>query len=81
MEQGRNVCDVLTIIMKFIPENETNLIDNLNKFSESLWNQAPESLKGYYCWAQLVTILNRDIPNISEDWQIKIKEVINNDNY
>jgi hypothetical protein len=37
----------------------------------------PEYLFGYHSWEQLVHILNKNIPDIKEDWQIKIRDIIN----
>ena len=75
----RNVIDILKIIIEIIPKNELDLLDELNKFATSLWNQAPELLTGKYLWLELMNILNRKIPNITEDWQFKIKKIINNE--
>jgi hypothetical protein len=38
-----------------------------------------KGVKGSLCWSQFSSILNEQIPIISEDWQIKIRTIINNE--
>ena len=73
-----SVIDVSKQIIDIIPKNEIELINEIENYIKPLWNQAPEVLKGSYCWSPFLSILNEKIPVISEDWQIKIKEIINN---
>ena len=63
--EGRDVQDIIKEIMKIIPKNEIVLINEINRYSETLWNQSPESLTGPYCWSHLIAILNRNIPIIN----------------
>ncbi len=79
MYESRNVYDTIKPILEIIPITETQLINEIKQFKYKLWNQSPESLKSSYCWCQLVRILNEFIPNISEEWQINLKSLINND--
>ena len=76
--ESRNVYDTIKPILEIIPITETELINEIKQFKYDLWNQSPESLKGSYCWSQLVSILNEFIPNVSEEWQINLKSLIEN---
>ena len=78
--EGRNVLLVIGKIIKCIAENEVILIDELQKYSDSLWNQSPEAVKSKYCWKQFINILNCHIPIISKNWHSTIKDIIIIDN-
>ena len=78
--KGRLVEDVLKIIMKIIPTNEVELIKDLNNYDKSLFNKAPEVRRGADCWIPFINILDLHIPNIVDEWHIKIRDVLNNDN-
>lgn len=71
--EPRNIIDISKQIMDIIPKNE------IENYITPLWNQPPEVLKGALCWSQFSSILNEQIPIISEDWQIKIRTIINNE--
>jgi hypothetical protein len=72
----RLVSDVLNSIMKIIPTSETILIEAMNDFKEDLRYRAPELQISYKCWDPFIKLLNTHIPNIKEDWQIKIQEIL-----
>ena len=76
--QPRSVFTVLMEILLIIPESEKLIIEGLNKFKTDLDYKAPELLVGGDCWLDFIQLLNHLIPNISEDWQIKIKNVLSN---
>jgi hypothetical protein len=78
MENPRLVNDVINQLLEIIPKSEINLINELTNYKKSLFNQAPEALSGSYCWIPFLNILNTHIPDIKEDWQIKIREVLEN---
>ena len=78
MENPRLVNDVINQLLEIIPKSEINLINELTNYKKSLFNQAPEALAGSYCWIPFLNILNTHIPDIKEDWQIKIREVLEN---
>ncbi len=72
----RLVSDVLNSIMKIIPTSETILIEAMNEFKEDLRYRAPELQISYECWDPFIKLLNTHIPNIKEDWQIEIREIL-----
>lgn len=74
----RNVLFVIDQIIKCIPENEVNLINEIKQYSDSLWNQSPEALKTKYCWTPFINILNGHIPILSENWHFTIKNILSN---
>jgi hypothetical protein len=78
MAKNRLVNEVIRVVLEIIPESETTLINELKKYKRSLFNQAPESLSGSYCWIQFLTILNNHIHDIKEEWQIKIRDILKN---
>ena len=77
-EQGRLVEDVLEKVLKVIPSNELELINEFNLFKKSLHNKAPEMRRGPYCWQPFLNILNFYIPNKEEEWHFKIKDILEN---
>ena len=77
-KKGRLVEVVLKQVMKIIPESETNLINELNKFKKTLDYCAPEMRMASECWVPFIGILNYYIPKIEEEWQIKIRDILNN---
>jgi hypothetical protein len=77
--EPRNIIDISKQIIDIIPKNEIQIINEIENYIGSLWNQPPEVLKGSLCWSHFLSILNEQIPIISEDWQIKIKKIINNE--
>jgi hypothetical protein len=78
MYENRNVADIIKPILEIIPKTETQLIIEITNFNCTLWNQSPESLKSWYCWSQLVSILNEFIPIVSEEWQINVQCLMKN---
>ena len=78
METYRSVLDIIKQILNIIPENEIQLINELNKYVKTLYNKAPELLKSADCWMPLIHILNYYIPDIIEEWHIKIDNLLKN---
>ena len=77
--EPRNIIDISKQIMDIIPKNEIQIINEIENYITPLWNQPPEVLKGSLCWTRFSLIFNKHIPIISEDWQIKIRTIINNE--
>jgi hypothetical protein len=77
MNKGRHIDDILKIIIKIIPKQEETLLNELDIFAKSLWNKAPEVMRGSDCWIPFIQILNNNIPEIKEDWQIEIFNILN----
>ena len=78
-QKGRLVEDVLKEIMKIIPNSEEKLIKELNNFNSlTLYYSAPEIQRGPECWVPFIDILNFFIPKKEEEWQLKIRDILNN---
>ena len=75
---SRNVDDVIKEILLIIPSNQIELINELKIYSKSLWNKAPEQLNSSDCWTPFIQILNNNIPEIKEEWQINILNILKN---
>jgi hypothetical protein len=73
----RSVIDISKQIIDIIPKIEIKLIDKIENFIKPLWNQPPELLMCNTYWIPFLLILNEEIPIITEDWQIKIRTLIN----
>lgn len=78
MENYRSVIDIIKQVVNIVPTNEIELINELNKYTRTLYNKAPELLKGSDCWFPLIHILNYYIPDIKEEWHIKIDNLLKN---
>ena len=76
-EKGRLVEDVLKKIMTLIPDSEEKLINELNKFKLDLNYCAPEIQRGPECWIPFINILNFFIPKKEEEWQLRIRDILN----
>lgn len=75
---SRSVIDVSNKILQIIPDKEYALKRDVKKYSESLFNQAPEVLRGSICWIPFVNILNSHITVFDEEWKIQMRNMINN---
>ena len=75
---SRNVDDVIKEILLIIPSTQIKLINQLKIFCKSLWNKAPEQLNSSDCWNPFIQILNDNIPEIKEEWQIIISDILKN---
>lgn len=74
----RSVVEVIIELLKIIPENEIQLIKDLTKYKQSIWNQAPE-IKTGECWYDLTIILNNNIENANDaEWKKEILSIFNN---
>jgi hypothetical protein len=80
MEQYRSIIDVIKAMLKVIPKEEEKLINEIKRYTSSLWNQAPETLCHSYNWLPVYKILNDNIPNIDNEWKIQLKKIFNNEN-
>lgn len=73
----RSVKKVIKDLLTVIPEKEENLIIELKKYNDSLWNQAPELLTSSELWIPLGNILNNNIQNIDDAWKVKLVKIFN----
>jgi hypothetical protein len=78
MNNPRDVATVCKKVLNVIPPLELELISELNKFYESLWNKAPEIRKGAELWKQFGYILSSNITEIDEDWKQTVLKLFNN---
>ena len=74
---ARDIFEIIAKILVLIPKEEVQLITSLNKYLDKLEFMPPEYLFGYYAWKPLADILNKNIPDIKEDCQIKIRVIMN----
>jgi len=73
----RDIFEIIVKILEVIPKDQEKLITSLNKYFDKLEFMPPEYLFGYYSWGPLGDILNKNIPEVKEEWQIKIRDIIN----
>ena len=73
----RDLEDIIIEIVKNIPNTEYKLTNEINKLQSDLCYRATEVRRGGYYWAKFINILNRHIPDIKEEWQIKIRDILN----
>ena len=74
----RDIFEVIAKILEIIPKEEMQLIKSLNNYLDKLEFMPPEYLFCYHSWGPLTDILNKNIPDVKEEWQIKIRDIINN---
>jgi hypothetical protein len=72
-----NVYHVIEQALIVIPKHETVLINQLDKYKESLVYQAPETLKLYENWMPFINILNNNIEKLDEEWKTQLVTIIN----
>ena len=58
-------------------DSEEKLINELNKFKLDLNYCAPEIQRGPECWIPFINILNFFIPKKEEEWQLRIRDILN----
>jgi len=76
-KKSRDIQDVIYSILEVIPETETKLRKELEKFSNKMIYKPPEMINCSDFWLMFANILNRNIPDIKKDWQIKIQKIVN----
>ena len=74
----RSVVSVICQLIKEIPENETELIQDLKNYTDGLWNIAPELLETSTYWCPLENILKKHIKTIDTDWKKTLVKIHNN---
>ena len=74
----RDVYDICEMVMEIIPDTEIVLLQELRKFSNSLWNKAPELRKGSELWIQFGIILQQYIgESFDKDWKMRVINIYN----
>lgn len=76
-KKPRDIQDVIYSILEVIPETETKLLKELEKFSNKMIYKPPEMINCNDNWLLFANVLNRNIPHIKEEWQIKIQKIVN----
>lgn len=77
LEKNRCAIDFIPQLLKIIPDEEIELIQELNKYRNSLCNKAPEITRGYECWVPLQNILVLYVNQIDTDWKRKMVRMFN----
>jgi hypothetical protein len=77
---SRDLGYVIPKIIELIPENETKLLNEIQKYNyDYLAYKSPELRNTKYCWIPFIKILNSNILKIEKDWQINIQKIMNNE--
>ena len=76
--KSRCVVDVIRQLVQVIPENERELIQDLEKYANGLWNIAPELLETAVYWRPLAKILGKHIEEIDTEWKETLVKIHNN---
>lgn len=76
-EEPRDIQDVICSTLEIIPETEIKLRNELEKLNNKILYKPPEMINCTEFWLMFANILNRNIPHIKEDWQIKIQKIVN----
>jgi hypothetical protein len=76
-QSERDIFEIIAKVLEVIPEDEKVLINSLNKYLDKLAFMPPEYLFCYHSWGPFANILNKNIPDVKEEWQIKIRDIIN----
>lgn len=71
----RSIQVIIQQILMVIPETETALIGEIQKYRNSLWNQAPEMMGSAELWIPFQHILARNILTFDEDWKILVQKI------
>jgi len=78
-ETERDIIKVIKDMIVHIPETETKLLSDLDKYRLGLWFKAPELREGYECWKPLQNILNTNITSLDEEWKDTIRKIFNDE--
>jgi hypothetical protein len=79
IQTERNIIKVIKSMIVHIPEKETKLLNDLDKYYHNLWFIAPELREGYECWKPLQNILNINITSLDEEWKHTIRKIFNDE--
>jgi hypothetical protein len=77
--KSRSVVTVIRQLVQVIPENERELIQDLKKYANGLWNIAPELLETSTYWRPLANILGKHIKEIDTEWKKTLVKIHNNE--
>jgi hypothetical protein len=73
----RCIVTVINRLLTIIPLSETTLRNELIKYKDPLWNQAPELLSSGQFWIPAGQILERNITEFDEPWKTTVLNVFN----
>jgi len=77
MSQYRSVTAIIPQLLNVIPFTELTLRNEIEVFTGTLWNKAPEILSSSDCWIELQKILSRNILSLHEPWQLMVLDIFN----
>lgn len=77
-QEGRNILDVIPLMLQIIPKEEERLINDILNFQDKLEYQAPEVLNSATAWIPLQQILKYHISDIDNEWKINLRVLFNN---
>ena len=72
----RKVNDIAKQILEIMPESEIYAREQIKKFIEGLWNQAPEMLTDAYNWNKFISLLNLVINSEPTEWKNQIRLIL-----
>jgi hypothetical protein len=75
----RSVVVVIHQLVEVIPENEIELIQDLEKYADGLWNICPKLLGTSTYWRPLANILGKHIKEIDTEWKKTLVKIHNNE--
>ncbi len=78
--QYRKVTDVYKQIKPLIQDSNHELVKDLDKYINSLWNIAPEELSTGYFWKPFLDILNSYNDEIDDNQRVTIVKILSNEN-
>jgi hypothetical protein len=76
-EKTKDIDNVAIEILSLVPKTETRFNQELEKFITDLVYKAPEFRNDFISWRQLEYILKSNLKELKNDWQIKIKNIMN----
>ena len=74
---GRNIDDVIDQLLAVIPKTETDLLNKIRDYKNSLFNIAPELRGNGEYFIRLGYILNSNITEIDTDWKQELVDIFN----
>lgn len=69
MTSARDVGNIVPILLKIIPKDQIELIEELTEYVNNLWNKAPEIRRSTECWYPLGNILSRHVVILDTEWK------------
>ena len=77
MSASRDVTKVIPQLLAKIPREEVELRREIQEYSGTLFNQAPEVRHTSYCWIPLQEILQKHITIFDTEWKRELLSLFN----